>query len=147
MKIEFMILADAAQAADGKLYILGGGWSLYRSGNYPVQIQMAVGLSILIPWDEANVKHQVTIAVADAAGIPVIPEIKGQVEVAKSPDVPEGTTQKAIIAVNINMMIPRAGTYVVQSTAGTSKTETFFDAIFVGKKVEVVSGSSTERGN
>ena len=40
-----MILADSAQVADGKLYILGGGWSITGPDPTPsaVAIKMASG--------------------------------------------------------------------------------------------------------
>ncbi len=109
MKTEFLILADAAQVANGKLFILGGGWSLYRSAVYPAQVQLGLGISILIDWNEAGIKHPVTITMADEAGVPIIPELKGQVEAAKSTDVPTGATQRALLAVNANLLIGAPG--------------------------------------
>jgi hypothetical protein len=135
VKTEFLILADAAQVANGKLFILGGGWSLYRSAVYPAQVQLGLGISILIDWNEAGIKHPVTITMADEAGVPIIPELKGQVEAAKSTDVPTGATQRALLAVNANLLIGRPGRYFVAATAGSSRVEVAFDALFVGNKV------------
>src|SRR3989304_5729195 len=45
-----MLLADAAQAIGGKLYILGGGWSV--TGPHPTAA--AIAPQIEGPWDEAN---------------------------------------------------------------------------------------------
>jgi hypothetical protein len=132
VRIEFLILADAAQVAGGKLFILGGGWSVYRSPAYPAQIQLALGLSILIDWQEAGIRYPVSITIADEAGVPVIPELRGEVEVGKSPEVPPGTTQRALFPLNTVFAVPRAGKYVVTATAGTSRAQTFFDAIFAG---------------
>jgi hypothetical protein len=41
-----MLLADAAQEAAGKLYILGGGWSVTG----PQMPPMAIALKIDVPW-------------------------------------------------------------------------------------------------
>lgn len=48
-----MLLCDAAQEANGKLYILGGGWSVTRQR----PVTMALAIKILVPWDGANQKH------------------------------------------------------------------------------------------
>jgi len=146
MKIEFLILADAAQVVGGKLFMLGGAWNLHRSGNYPSQFQFSVALSILVPWNEAGIRHPFTLTIADDAGVPVIPQIQGQFEVGKE-QIPEGTTQRALVSVNIAMAVPHPGRYIVSSTAGASKVDTTFDAIFIGQKVALAPETSSEKGN
>ena len=59
-----MLLADAAQAAEGKLYILGGGWSVTG----PAPTPSAVALYIQIPWDQTNVKHHFRLDLVDSDG-------------------------------------------------------------------------------
>jgi hypothetical protein len=142
MKTEFLILADAAQVANSKLFILGGGWSLYRSAAYPAQIQLALGISILIEWSEAGIRHPVTITMADEGGVLVMPELKGQVEAGKPPELGAGVTQRALLAVNVGLIIPRPGRYVVAATAGSSRAEVSFQAVFVSHKQP--SGASPE---
>ncbi|MGL6279845.1 MAG: DUF6941 family protein [Gaiella sp.] len=59
-----MLLADFAQVSDGKLTIVGGGWSL--TGPEPVPF----GIAILarVPWDQANRKHVMRLELLDADG-------------------------------------------------------------------------------
>ena len=52
-----MLLADAAEAVNGKLYILGGGWALRDARPIPI----AIALLIEVPWTEANIQHQLQI--------------------------------------------------------------------------------------
>ena len=52
-----MLLCDAAQVADGKLYILGGGWSMTG----PDPVPSAVALKI----DEAAATTALPVAIAD----------------------------------------------------------------------------------
>ena len=42
-----LMLADSAQEVGGKLYILGGGWSVTG----PVVPPSAVAIKIDVPWD------------------------------------------------------------------------------------------------
>ncbi|MGH2780595.1 MAG: hypothetical protein ACRDLA_04090 [Thermoleophilaceae bacterium] len=48
-----MLLADAAQTAEGKLYVLGGGWAITGPDPSP----SAVAMYIEVPWDQANMRH------------------------------------------------------------------------------------------
>ena len=45
-----ILLADSAQAINGKLYILGGGWSIADPG----PVVMALAMKIEVPWDQAK---------------------------------------------------------------------------------------------
>lgn len=63
-----MMLADYATVADGKLVIVGGGWSI--TGPNPVPF--AIAIKIEVPWDQANTKHQLRLELVDADGDPVL---------------------------------------------------------------------------
>jgi hypothetical protein len=62
-----MMLGDYVQVAEGKLTIVGGGWSL--TGPEPT----AFGIAILVnvPWDQANQRHAMRLELLDADGQPV----------------------------------------------------------------------------
>jgi hypothetical protein len=64
-----MLLCDFAEVLNGKLYIMGGGWS-WIGVNQPVSI--AVALKIMIPWNDANTPHQLKFVLVNADGHPVI---------------------------------------------------------------------------
>src|SRR5271168_466063 len=88
MKIEFALLADAAQAVGGKVFVLGGGWNLFRAASYPAPVQLAIAIGLGFTFDEVGVKYPLNVVIADEAGIPVVQEMKGQVETGQpAPDV------------------------------------------------------------
>ena len=149
MKIEYALLADAAQAVGGKVFILGGGWNLYRSASYPAPVQFAVAIGLGFSTNEVGMKYPLNIAIADESGVPIVPEMKGQVETGQpAPDVPKTASVKIPVAININMSLPHPGTYGIVVTAGTSTTQLSFEAIFAGQKVEFeAEASAPERGN
>lgn len=62
-----ILLCDAAQAVGGKLYVLGGGWSI--TGPQPAP--MAVALKLSVPWADANRRFNIRIVLVDADGHPV----------------------------------------------------------------------------
>src|SRR5947208_14981607 len=62
-----MLLADAAQAINGKLSILGGGWSIIG----PDPVPSAIAIKVEVPWDEANKRHNLKLQPVDEGGRPV----------------------------------------------------------------------------
>jgi hypothetical protein len=63
-----MLLADAVQAADGKLFVLGGGWSVCG----PAPTPMALAIKIEVPWDSTNQRHQAVLELLDSDGEPIM---------------------------------------------------------------------------
>jgi hypothetical protein len=112
-----MLLADAAQAAAGKLYVLGGGWSVCG----PDPTAMALAIKIEVPWDRANQKHRCQIDLIDADGQPVqieTPEglrpvqMSADFEVGRPPGLKPGTPIDLPLAINVGPMpIPPGGRY------------------------------------
>jgi len=112
-----MMLADAAQAVGGKLYILGGGWSITG----PDPIPSAIAIKIEVPWDQANRPHRILLSLVNADGQPVmVPtpegerpfEIAGQFEVGRPAGLAPGTPLDAIVAISLGPMpIPPGGRY------------------------------------
>lgn len=149
MKIEYALLADAAQAVGGKVFVLGGGWNLFRAASYPAPVQFAIAIGLGFPADEVGIVYPLNIAIADESGVPIVPEMKGQVETGQpAADVPRTAAIKIPVAININMSLPHPGTYGIVVSAGPSSTQLSFEAIFAGQKVEFApEGSTPERGN
>jgi hypothetical protein len=99
-----MMLADSAQIADGKLYILGGGWSI--TGPDPVPSAVAIKLSI--DRHEVDQPHRWELVLEDADGAPVFigderqpVEVHGEFTVGAPQGVPEGTPVDFPIALGI----------------------------------------------
>ena len=70
-----MLLADSAQAVGGKLYILGGGWSITG----PMPSPSAIALKIEVPWDLAARRHNILLELVDADGQPIrLPTPQGE---------------------------------------------------------------------
>lgn len=98
-----MILCDHAQVADGKMNLLGGGWTLTGPGPAP----FGIALMIDVPWHLTNRQHMFRIELIDLDGNAVIPEgledpvaIEGQFEVGRPPGVRTGTSLPFMAAVN-----------------------------------------------
>jgi hypothetical protein len=100
-----MILADSAQVADNKLFILGGGWSFIGPDPTP----SAVALYIKVPWDQANMKHRLLLELVDSDGGPVEVQspvgdqqirVESEFEVGRPPGMHQGTPIDISLALN-----------------------------------------------
>ena len=82
-----LLLADAAEAVNGKLYILGGGWSVMG----PEPAPMAIAIKIEVPWDQGNDVHKLQLRLVDADGQPVLADSPdGEVPVVLDADFETG---------------------------------------------------------
>lgn len=118
-----VLLADFAQVSEGKLTIVGGGWSVTG----PLPMPSAVAVKIEIPWDQANVQHLISLELQDQDGHPVLmpaPDgtmqplrVDAKLEVGRPPGLPAGTPLDAPFAMNIGPLpLPPGGRYTWQLT-------------------------------
>jgi hypothetical protein len=114
-----MLLADFAQVADGKLTVVGGGWSLTG----PELVPFGIALLIQVPWDRANLRHVMRLELLDADGQPVLVETDDDgeqpllffddlpFEVGRPPGLKPGTYLDFPVAVNSAPLPLDPGTY------------------------------------
>jgi hypothetical protein len=96
-----LLLADSAQVAGGKLFILGGGITAIGPRPQP----MAVAIRIEVPWDRANVSHQWRIDLLDEDGHPLLVRDKplvvhGRFEAGRPAGLKPGTPLSVPLAIN-----------------------------------------------
>lgn len=126
-----LLLADAAQAVGGKLYILGGGWSVTGPDPTP----SAIAVKIEVPWDETNRRHRLEFTLLDADGRPVVVptaegerrvEVGGDFEVGRPPGLRPGTPLDLVLAFNIGPLPLRPdGRYVWRCAIDGASEETW----------------------
>ncbi|HEX9888590.1 MAG TPA: hypothetical protein VGA69_03875 [Nitriliruptorales bacterium] len=96
-----MLLCDYAQVADGKLNMLGAGWSV-TTGNAP----FGIAILVLVPWDQANMRHAFRLELIDGDGNAVHgPDgqpiaLFGDLEVGRPPNTPHGIPLESMLALN-----------------------------------------------
>lgn len=148
MKIEAAVLCDSAQVANGKLFILGGGWNMYGAVNFPVTIPIALAVDVSFTRNEAGIQFPFVVTISDEAGVPIIPTMNGQIQIgAPTQELPKGTLLKLPLAINTGLMLPRPGRYNINVNVGSSKAHLIFDAIFTGNKVALADTPEDEKGN
>ena len=101
-----LILCDAAQVSEGKLFILGGGWSVTGPGLSP----MAIALKVDVAWAEAADGHHWELYLQDQDGAPVLLEtpegpqpieIRGDFQIGTPQGVPLGSDIPINLAINL----------------------------------------------
>jgi len=112
------LLADYAQALNGKLYVMGAGWN--KIGGRALTCALAGVLEL--DWDEANRPRQLRIELVTEDGRPVNVGtvtgdrpfvIEANVEVGRPPGTRPGTQFNVPIAINIAPIpMPAVGQYV-----------------------------------
>jgi len=118
------LLADHAQALSGKLYVMGGGWTLIG----PEPSPMALAGILELDWDEANEPKALRIELLTEDGRPVaVPTptgdrpvvIEAHVEVGRPPGTRRGSLFNVPIAINTGPMpIPPGTGYVWRFSIG-----------------------------
>ncbi|MBI2909375.1 MAG: hypothetical protein HYX92_17155 [Chloroflexi bacterium] len=114
MQCVFFILADGAQVADGKLYILGGGWDSIHPEALPARHPASLAVVLSVPWDETNEKHVFRLDLAGATGKTMNELGGGQFEVGRPPDATKGAEQRMPLALPITLQLDAEGEFHVR---------------------------------
>ena len=112
--VEFIVVADKAEAINGKLYMMGGGWDRLWLATMPGEHHFSVGVSVIIPWMATNSEHRLQILITDETETEVA---SAQVlfNAGTSAIMKRGEIQKVLAAFNLGVTFPKIGTYTVRA--------------------------------
>lgn len=114
MKLSTFLLADHAEAVNGKLYVVGGAWNSIAASQFPTaHNHLSVGAVIHVPWESTNQAHTMELRIVDADGAPIIPEpLQGQFETGRPPGMRAGDEHLVAMVFNFNgLVFERPGAY------------------------------------
>jgi hypothetical protein len=130
VNIHALMLADSAQAVDGKLYILGGAWNVLRFPEFPAQLIVGIAVAIDVNWNETNQRHHLDVHFEDADGQAMDPRIGADFEAGRPPGAIQGAELRIVLAVNGPLTITAPGQYAaVASVGGVELARSRFQAI------------------
>jgi hypothetical protein len=104
-----MLLCDDAQAVGGKLYILGGGWSILTK--MTPRAKMALAVKLAVPWSRTNEQIPVEANLITDAGEEVTQETDqgvqpvravGNIELGRPPGIRPNTPLDAVFVLNFD---------------------------------------------
>lgn len=83
-----VILTDFVSCANGKLNVLGGGWSSISPG-----MRFGIGITAKVPWDQSKRSHPFSVELVDARGqrVDEFEVVKGSIEVRRPLGVDPGS--------------------------------------------------------
>jgi len=123
--IDFLILADKAEAVNGKLYMMGGGWDLLTVANSEAPMVFSCALGILVPWLATNLDHRCMLHLQNADGGTLF-EMTIGFRAGRPPHLEEGATQRLMIALPLSVQFQKPGVHVlVAQTGGDEKRARF----------------------
>lgn len=127
------MLCDFAEEVNGKLYIMGGGWT--RVVKQFDSVSLSIAGKLFVPWNETNRKLKAELALFDGDGAPA--EIHGDrvvvdadLEVGRPAGIPQGTDIDVPLTFRFNNMPLSPGRYRWDfRVAGATVAEAVFDVI------------------
>jgi hypothetical protein len=128
VSIDFVILADYAQAVSGKLTLVGAGWNLHHAKQYPSTVLIGLGLGFLVPWPETNRKHHFEFVIRGSEG-PELVRGGGELEIGREAGTPVGMTQRVSIGITAPLNVPQPGSYEVVVTVEGDEKRVGFEAL------------------
>jgi uncharacterized protein DUF6941 len=145
MRKDFLLIADAVEVANGKLYVLGGGWDLFHAPVYPTIARIGLAVGIIFEAHELDRLHRVHINISEVGGHDLLPPI--EVEFRPQPRTISTETVRGIIGLNPSLQIPGAGLYEVKARIGEWQQTQQFHAVLIDQRnrgAENVSGVPTK---
>jgi len=113
MKQEFLMLADGAEAVNGKIYILGGGVERHLTKGFPAGLRADIAVGVLVDWSETNQRQALLVRVVDEDGKPVA-TIEAEFVAGRPPGAKQGQDLRTLMAIKGPIPIPHAGGYKIQ---------------------------------
>jgi uncharacterized protein DUF6941 len=109
MNVGFLLLADHAEAVNGKLYMTGGGWNVLRLPELPHEWAFHIALGIDIGWHETNATHELLVGIHDPDGIELGEGLTASFETGRPPGMPTGQEQRLVMSIGASATFTAAG--------------------------------------
>lgn len=127
-QIEYVTVANHAEAINGLLYLQGAGWTDIQQPQGPQGpgvVHFGIGASILVGWNETNRRYPLILQVIHEDGT-VLMNIDAQVEAGRPPGLPPGSDLRSVLAVGAEANFPKSGGYELRAEIdGQVRTASF----------------------
>ena len=111
MHLDFLLVADRAEAVGGKLYLMGGGFDRVGVTTFPANANFDVAMGAMVDYNETNEPHTFELRLEDVDNSVVLGPIGGQLEVGRPPGMAPGQSQRVMIVIRGPFPIPKPGEY------------------------------------
>jgi hypothetical protein len=121
--VDFLILADRAEAVNGKLYMMGGGWDRLYLAEFGQPQPISIGIGILVPWLATNMNHNLAIRIDNQDG-GEIASLTLSFNTGRPPILGQAETQRIVLAFQLAPQLPAPGSYQVKSFINDQESKT-----------------------
>jgi hypothetical protein len=131
-RVDCFLLADAVQVANGKLFILGGGWARLTAESLPVVRSYELAVRVVVPWTETNRKLSFELQMVDEDGKTLLdPVVRADISVGRPVQLKEGTDQVVPLTLRLpSVRLEREGRFAFTLTfEGEEVARTAFDLV------------------
>ncbi len=131
-RIDCFLLVDSAQVANGKLYILGGGWARLTATQAPVTRTFETAIRVVVPWTETNRSHALEVQIENEDGQALLETpVKAEIRVGRPAQLKDGTDQVVPLALRVGpVTLEREGRYaLIMRYEGEETARTAFDLV------------------
>ena len=110
MRVDFLIMADKAEAINGKLYMIGGGFDNVGASALPGMTPYDIAFGFLVDFNETNEPHHFSLQLRDADDVVAL-DLGGRIEVGRPAGMDPGQVQRVIVVFQGPFPAPGAGNY------------------------------------
>jgi hypothetical protein len=125
-QLDFLILADRAEAVNGKLYLMGGAWDRYYVQDFKQPVPFSLAIGVRVPWNATNQRYDLQISVEnlDSQGPPPL-NLQVQLVTGRPPELPVGDSQMVVLAIPaVGVIFPGPSTYQAVAALSTGDRRT-----------------------
>jgi hypothetical protein len=117
-EVEILMLVDAAEVANGKLYILGGCYDRRGVLDFRQPVIISAALAVLVPWNDTNRPIPLNIAIKTADGGQLGPGIQSSMAVGRPVNAVPGQKLRNVFTASLQAVLPGPGQYLVEAQLG-----------------------------
>jgi Family of unknown function (DUF6941) len=133
VNLDYAFLADASRVENGKLYVLGGAFTIMWRDSYPALPLASVAMGFTYASGETGRSRRVRLHLADADGAELIPDLELELQLPpRDPNMPA----RAALHIPLTFDLPQAP---ILPTAGSYALEIMLDDNHVGSVPFVVA--------
>ncbi|MBI2908310.1 MAG: hypothetical protein HYX92_11735 [Chloroflexi bacterium] len=120
--VDFLMLADRAEAINGKIYMMGGGWDRLYVPDFAQHQSISIATGILVPWNATNRTHSLALRV-ETQDATELAALGLNFNAGRPPLLGQGESQRVVLAFQLSIRLPAPGTYVVKALVNDAESK------------------------
>jgi hypothetical protein len=111
-RISSFMAADHAEAVNGKLYVMGGGFDRLAPPTIPWDVRFSLAAVLLVPWKDTNRRFPLEASVTSVDGEELGWQLAGELEAGRAPGT-RGADATIVIAAPVAFHIEEPTDFVL----------------------------------